>query len=153
MSFKKFLFVFLIFCPFAFLYADNTSSWAWGRNPEEVLDKVVQDANKKDGVQETALDEIDGSYGIYWDDRKITNTFDSIRENIAPYIDWAVFIGLSIATILIIYNWLMLVTLPVQSDATGKVMTRLKFIIIWVLIITGFYFIIKLVLSLVANIV
>lgn len=75
----------------------------------EILENVASDANDEYEIQETMLNTVQDK-GRYASAYKISNTLDYIRNNIAPYLQWAVYIGLVVATILIIYNGLLMVT-------------------------------------------
>ncbi|UFX83189.1 hypothetical protein [Candidatus Absconditicoccus praedator] len=112
-------------------------------SPNDVLDQVREGR----GVQDTQLDHVQRQPG-----GSVEGTLDGVRMEIGTYINWAVFIGLSIAVILIIYNGLLLVTTSMNESVLEKVKTRLMYLGVGVLIMTGFYVIIQLVMSLLANI-
>ncbi len=78
---------------------------------------------------------------------------DRFRNNINPYLQWAVYIGLSVAVILLIYNGLLMVTNAVHKEGEiAKIKKNIINIVIGVVILTGFYFIIKLAVSLINSI-
>ena len=70
----------------------------------EILDNVVRDANTYDPVQDTALDSVTNTEWSYPFTYRLANTFDSIRKKVAPYLDRMIYIGLSVAVILIIWQ-------------------------------------------------
>lgn len=148
---KLILFCFVLaFSLLSFSYAEwwdwdqwPVKRWSRDASPNDVLDQV----REWRGVQDTQLDHVQRQpwWSVEW-------TLDWVRMEIWTYINWAVFIGLSIAVILIIYNWLLLVTTSMNESVLEKVKTRLMYLWVWVLIMTGFYVIIQLVMSLLANI-
>jgi hypothetical protein len=70
---------------------------------------------------------------------------DALRIAIAPYLQRAAYIALAVATIGIIYNGFLLVT--GQGDL-GAARTSITNILIGVIIVTGFYAIIRIFVSL-----
>ncbi|MEI7562737.1 MAG: hypothetical protein WCJ39_03315 [bacterium] len=76
-----------------------------------------------------------------------------MKNNISPYIQWAVYIGLSLAGILLIYNGFLMVTHSIHgSGDISKLKKNIMYIMIGVILLTGFYFIIRLVASLMSAI-
>lgn len=119
----------------------------------EVLDNVVAEANKDYEIQETALNDANDQQWGYQSQYKIANTLDYLRNNIAPYLQWAVYIGLVVSVILIIYNGLLMVTNALHKEGDiAKVKKRLVNIAIGVLLLTGFYAIIKIVVGLINSV-
>lgn len=118
---------------------------SWGdssSDPVTILDGVKWSA----GTTDTKLD-ISG-----WTGKWVYGTLSYITDNIYPYLDWGVFIWLSLAVILIIYNASLLVLAPVHEWQAATVKKRIMFIAMGIIVITGFYFIVKMVLSIVKNI-
>lgn len=147
----------ILFCSLFLLnvgvFAEQESRWWYGNDPLEVLDRVVGEANKNVQFQETALDNISDKEGSFQSQYKIANTLDYLRINIAPYLQWAVYIWLVIAVILIVYNGFLMVTHTINNEGDfGKVKSRIWYIAIWVLLLTWFYAIIKLVVGLINSI-
>lgn len=116
----------------------------------DVLNTLAQDANE-DRIFDNQLNSVSRLDGGYTQTFKITNTLDSIRIKIAPYMQWAVFLGLSIAVLLIIYNGFLLVTNNVSDMKLEKAKSNIINILTGVAVLTGFYLIIRLVVSLLAN--
>ena len=125
----------------------------YGSSPQEILDRVAGEANKNIAVQETALDWATDTMWGYPRQYKISNTLEYLRINIAPYIQWVVYIWLVVAVILVMYNWFLMVTHSIHSqwDFT-KIQGKLKYIAIGIILLTGFYAIIKLVVGLINSI-
>jgi hypothetical protein len=144
---------------FAFVFSSfgfaqqTTTWWNYGDNPIQILDKVVENANQDYQIQQTALNWATDTQWAYQSQYKIANTLDRFRNNINPYLQWAVYIGLTVAVILLIYNGFLMVTnaLHKEWDLT-KVKKRIIYIVIWIILLTWFYFIIKLAVSLINSI-
>jgi hypothetical protein len=112
---------------------------------------MVDDANNDwYAIQETALDWISDMEWEYERSYKISNTLDYVRKNLDPYLQWAIYAWLVLATIGIIYIGFLIVTnaLHKQWDWT-KVKTNIMHILLWVFLLSGFYFIIKMVVALI----
>jgi len=135
------------------LFAQNMSRGDYETEPMQILEAVKDQANKDYKIQETALDNINDQEGGYDSDYKIANTLDYIRNNIYPYLQRAVYIGLSAAVILLIYNGFLLVTNAAhKAGDLSKVKKNITYIAIGVLLLTGFYFILKVTVSLITSI-
>ncbi len=134
-------------------FAQSDSRSKYGNNPIQILDTVVGEANDEYKIQQTALDNATDKQWAYASQYKIANTLDRFRNNINPYLQWAVYIGLSVAVILLIYNGLLMVTNAVHKEGEiAKIKKNIINIVIGVVILTGFYFIIKLAVSLINSI-
>ncbi|MFA7298131.1 MAG: hypothetical protein WC010_00590 [Candidatus Absconditabacterales bacterium] len=152
---KKFIITILALCYVLPLlsFAQTDTRGQYGNDPISILDNVVRDANEDVRVQQTSLDNATDKEGAYASQYKITNTLDWLRNNINPYLQWAVYIGLSIAVILLIYNGFLMVTNAVHKEGeTAKIKKNIINIVIGVIILTGFYFIIKLATSIINSI-
>jgi hypothetical protein len=101
-----------------------------------VLDAVVGKANQTTKIQDTALDKVSNTKGQFATKYRVANTLDSIRVEIAPYLQWFIFIGLSVATILIIITGFQLVTSQQSGEDTKKAQGRIKNIVIGIIILT-----------------
>lgn len=133
--------------------AQTDSRWLYGGTPIEVLDNVAGQANKDYSIQETALNNASDQQWWYQRQYKIANTLDYLRTNIAPYLQWMVYIGLVVAVMLIIYNGFLMVTNGIHKggDMT-KVKKNLLNITIGILLLTWFYAIIKIVVGLINSV-
>ncbi|MEI7477832.1 MAG: hypothetical protein WCJ81_04980 [bacterium] len=85
----------------------------------------MSDANKQDKVLNTTIGITDKT-GQFDSKYKIANTLDSIRKAIVPYLDWFLYIGLSVATVLIIITGLQLVTSASSGMENKKAWTKIK---------------------------
>lgn len=126
--------------------------WTWkcygdSTNPMNVLDDLIE--NDDSDIIETELDKVDRRDTDQFTDPKLkfSGTLDSVRGNMSIYLQWMVFIGLVFAVILIIYNWLMLMFSPMSPDQAGKVKTRLIALVAWVILLTWFIFVLKILIS------
>ncbi len=127
----------------------SAAGWGnYGTQPDEVLDRVVWEANVWSPIQDTALDRVTDTEGQFASKYKIANTLDSIRRQIAPYLQWFMFIGLTVATILIIITGFQLVTSAQSGMDTKKALGRIKNIAIGLVILTWFYIITRIFMSL-----
>lgn len=134
-------------------YDVSSNNSIFNQNPVRALDSFYDKANNNlgDRVQRTDLDKISSSSRcdeLSVDGRfTITRTLCNIKASVWDYLQYIMYIGLSAATILLIWNWFKLVT---ASDR-GKQMTDFKknliYIIVWVVLLVAFYFIIDVFVS------
>lgn len=126
-------------------FAQNNSRWSWGSSPEDILNNVANKANQQYDIQDSPLERVNERQWWYPLQYRIANTLDSVRVNLAIYIQWIVFLGLAMATIGLIYIWFLMVTNGVANEGTiEKIKPRIVGIVVWVLLITGFYAILRL---------
>ncbi|MDR0650721.1 MAG: hypothetical protein LBG59_04960 [Candidatus Peribacteria bacterium] len=113
------------------------------------MNTFVDEANKDHKIQDTALDGVTSKSAGYSGSIKfrITNTLEWLKNNIHPYIQWAVYLGLAIATILLIYNGFLMVTNAVNGGQGefSKIKSNFLNIGIGVIVLTGFYYLIDIV--------
>jgi hypothetical protein len=102
--------------PFFSLAQDSSWESKYGNDPIKILDSVVGEANDEYKIQQTSLDDATAAQGAYASQYKIANTLDWFRNNINPYLQRAVYIGLSLAVILLIYNGFLMVTNAVHKE-------------------------------------
>lgn len=114
------------------------------RWPDEILDDIV-DHGKSDIVK-TKLDSVTNMQEFN-PENKVSGTLESVRENISFYLQRVVYIALSGAVLLIIYNGLRLVVSPVSAEEASAIKTRMIYIALWILLVTWFYFVLKILLS------
>ncbi len=136
-----------------FSFAQSDSRGKYGEDPIQILDNVVSEANDEYKIQQTALDTATDKEWAYASQYKIANTLDRFRNNINPYLQRTVYIWLSVAVILLIYNGFLMVTNAVHKEwEVAKIKKNIINIIIGVIILTGFYFIIRLTVSIINSI-
>lgn len=133
--------------------AQTNGRWDYGSTPMQILDKVVNNANDQYNIQDTPLEAVNEWGWQFNAEYKIANTLDSIRYNIAKYIQWVVFIGMALAVIGIIITGLLMVTKAVSDSEIAEIKNRVKGIVIGVLILGWFVAIIRLVVSLITSVV
>ena len=143
---------FLLLGVSAVLFADDVSRAGYGGSPTAILDTVVYKANKEYRIQETQLDWITSKAETYsTQSHPLTNTLYYVKNRIHPYLQRILYIGLAAATVLLIYNGFLLVTNAVhESGEFSKIKTNLIHIGIGVIILTGFYFLIDLIVAVVS---
>lgn len=145
----------LLISSISFVAAQTTTNDSWWdkwSDPVQILDTVAGEANADYKIQDTALDGVSNEQGAYDSSYKIANTLDSIRIKIAPYLQWMFYIGLGLATILIVYNGILLVTGAVSGEDYKKVSWRIKNIAIGICILTWFAIIVKLFLAVLSSV-
>jgi len=134
--FSLFLFVSLMFL--------NSFSFAskWDQSAVQILDDL-----KDKKVQDTALDNSVTTYNKW-----VTSTLEAVKKSSNWYLQWLAYIWLGIALILIIYNGIMLLISGMTwSDEMSKFKKRFVNLVIWVVILTSGYLIIKFVVSIVGQ--
>lgn len=150
---KKILLSFILIISVLTSLSYAASWWSTESNPFDVLEAVKDKANETYRIQETSLDQITDEAWAYHKDYKITNTLDYIRQYIYPYLQWVVYIWLVVAVILIIYNWFLMVTNWIHGQwDMAKVKKNLMNIVIWVILLTWFYFILRLMVAIITSI-
>lgn len=133
--------------------AQGGNSRRWGWDPIQLMDEFNHGIRRDGELRYTALDDINPSQWTYAYPYRITNTFDAIRQQIHPYIQWIFYLGLSFGVIGIVYNGFLMVTKPFGSDGDlEKVKGRIMSIVKWVMILSGVYLIIQALLSVIAYI-
>ena len=134
--------------PVVYIYAQSRDGY--GTTPLEVLNTVVDNADTKD-IIETELDKVNNTQ-IYGSKFKIAGTLESVRTNSAIYLQRIAFIWLTAAAMLIIYNGILLMTSPLSPEQAGKVKQKIIYIILWLLVLTWFYYLIKILLSILISV-
>ncbi|MDR3168975.1 MAG: hypothetical protein LBU27_04380 [Candidatus Peribacteria bacterium] len=146
------IFLSFVFCSCSSLLFAQNIDWDVAKNhPIQLLNKVVDEANEEHSIQDTQLDGTTSAGGGYSGNPqyRLTNTLEYLKNNIHPYIQRIVFIGLALATILLIYNGFMMVTNLVNNGEgeLSKVKNNFIYIGIGVVILTGFYYLIDIVVA------
>jgi hypothetical protein len=133
-------------------YAGAQGRWQkYSSNPETILDQVINKANTH--KVDTALNKVNDLEGWYETQFQIANTLDSIRLRIPVYIQWLVFLALVSWAMLIMYNGFLLVTSPLSSTEIGTVQKRITYIAAGVALVSWFYYILRITLSILLNLV
>lgn len=116
----------------------------YSKDPKVILDQVMDKADTH--IIETPLNQVYNN-GVYGLEYKIANTLDEIRNNVPVYVQRLVFVALVIGALLIIYNGFLLTMSPLSEVDAAKVQKRIVYIAIGVAVVSAFYFIIKISLS------
>jgi len=133
---KRILFsILLLFIPF-FSFAGS-----WEQSPGWVVDDL------KSSVQDTNLQN-----QIPWQWVWITDSLEWVKKWSWWYLQWLAYIWLSAALLLIIYNWILILANFWEENKLSKAKKRFMSLIIWVVLVTSAYVIIKLVVSFVWSI-
>lgn len=136
-----------------FATAQEWSRWKYGDNPISILETVVSEANDDYEIQETALDWVTNMQWAYPSQYKITNTLEYFRNRIQPYLQRILYIWLTAAVILLIYNWFLMVTNSLHKEwDSEKVKKNIINIAIGVIVLTWFYFILQLMVAIINTI-
>lgn len=93
--------------------------------PMDVLNDLVQNEDEI-GTELDVVERSQGGFGLQH--LKLSDTFDSIRQNIDVYLQWMAFLGLTFAVILVIYNGLRLMFTPLSPEQAGIVKKRIIYI-------------------------
>jgi hypothetical protein len=136
-----------------FCIAQEWSRGKYGNDPIRILQTVVDEANDDYEIQETALDWVTNMQWAYPSQYKITNTLEYFRNRIQPYLQRVLYIWLTSAVILLIYNWFLMVTNSLHKEwDSEKVKKNIINIAIGVIVLTWFYFILQLMVAIINTI-
>jgi len=130
---KKVLLVFICLFSLSFSFS---SSWEW------TPDNIVYDL--KWPIQDTAVDKSLPGQG-----NGIKESLGSLKKSSRWYIQWMWYIWLTAAFLLIIYNWIMILANFGDENKFTKSKKRFISLIIWVIVLTSAYFVIKVAVELV----
>ena len=113
---------------------------------DSFVNSVVEKANSEGIVVRTK----DVNFNGWW----VKSTLDQVTKSsiTSEYINWFGFFALSVAVVLIIYNWVLLISSRWNDSVYKKVQTRLVNIIIWIIVIFAGYMIIRWVISIMSSI-
>lgn len=139
---------------FGWVFAGNQSRWQFGDSPDEILRSIKEKSDPYNMIETRLDDNLNTNSQAFGPTNRISNTLDQIRENLDPFVQRMVFIGLSGAVILIIWNAFSLSTSGVVGNDTQskEIKDKIFNIAKWVVVITAAFFIIRLLLSAVSYI-
>lgn len=156
------LFLFWLVMPILSLEAKNVTNkngrnWSWeNQTPVQILGEVKESVteNPWERVQQTDLDQTSSKYdACEWiapDPRyTITRTLCHVKENIKDYLQYAMYIWLTAATIFLIRNGFMLVTSTDKQKQMTTFKKNITYVIIWVILLTWFYYILDILIGVV----
>ncbi len=155
-KFKK-IFIFISTMSLVFIWLSFAQNDRWGdywSDPMMIFETMVDEANSDwYAIQETALDWVTDLEWWYSREYKISNTLDYIRKNMDPYLQRVIYAGMVLATISIIYVWFLLVTNSIHKQwDRSKIKNNIVYALLWVFLLSGFYFIIKVIVALITSI-
>jgi len=132
----------ILFVLLAFIFpVYQSEARDWSENPVKIFGGVISDKTKE--IFDTPLNDITSKWctDIGLDSRyTITRTLCYIKNNSWSYLQYILFIWLTLATIFIIWNGFMLVISPDREKQLGMFKKNLKYIIIWIVILLWFYY-------------
>lgn len=150
LSMKKYLYLcimlwILFISTISVVPVQASDDWHFNENPVKVLEKVKKNANKSktEQIQKTELDNTTSRWckDIAADPRyTITKTLCYVKNNVWSYLQYVMFIWLTAATIIIIWNGFKLVTSPNREKEMEAFKKNIVYIIIWVTLLLGFYY-------------
>lgn len=143
-----------VYAQFAWTEPEDSSKWITdSSNPVDLVKKVYRQANDDwSKVQKTALDSVSSKYcdDLYLEGKfTIARTLCNIKFNIKWYLQYIMYIWLAGATIFIIRNWFKLVTATDKEWQMKTFKKNMINLVIWVLLLTCFYFILDVFVSVV----
>lgn len=135
---------------------EKTTSWKFTDDPTDLLKMVHHKANEDNGsrVQVTPVNNVTSKVSycdIAITDKRftLTKTFCSIKLAIKWYLQYIMYIWLTGATIFIIRNWFKIVTATDKEKQIWVFKKNMINLIIWVILLTSFYFILDVFVSVV----
>lgn len=139
----------LAFLPILVCTAKTQTWWvSRGSTPSEIVKNVADKANKGatniQDVKPNAITNNEVGGQSPWKKYQISNTFiwlATSANGVTPYLQWTIYIGMVWASILLIWNWFLLVTGRKPTEAKENI----KYILIWVMLMSWFYAIIAIV--------
>lgn len=148
-------FMWIVVLSVAFNVSCVNAWWFDNKWPMWVLEELVNEANKdedQDKVQDTKLGNVITSK---WNTCGVnssytfSNTLCVIKKNLYSYLQYAVYIWLAVATILLIWNGLQMVVSKDNEAQFKEFQKNAINIVKWVVLLLAFYFIIDLFVSVV----
>lgn len=133
---------------------DTHANYNRNQNPVKIVDDIKDKANKNksDQVQNTDYDNTSSRScsEVSLDDRfTISRTLCNIKDHSKDYLQYIMYVWLTAATILLIWNGFKIVTSSDREKQVATFKKNLTYIIIWVVLLTGFYYIIDIFVSVV----
>ena len=152
---KHTLLVFLFsLATFWISFAQHEKRWDYWTDPMQIFNTFVYETSKEweYNIHKTALDWFNDNQWGYESSYKIANTLDYIRNNMDPYIQRAIYVGLVLAVVALMYLWFLLVTGWLHTEWDwSKIKSKVMYIVIGVFLLSGFYFIIKLMVAIITS--
>ncbi len=153
---KKIFWIIIAMLVLVWVSLHQVFAWNFENGTVWILDEVYVDANKKvlNEVQNTDLDVVSSQYSecdwIAPNGRfPITRTLCSIKANMKDYIQYVIYFGLAFATIFLIWNGFKIVTSSDREKQLWVFKKNLWYIFIWVVLLTWFYYVIDIFVSVV----
>ncbi len=140
-------------CSFMAVSAQTNYYGSKDGNIIDIVDKVQQ----KNPVVHSVFEQkvrtyANGNATWFGKENRIANGAWILVEAISPYVQWLIFFGMSLSVIMIIYNGFLIVSDP-GGDKTKSAKENIKNIVIGVLVLGGFYFIMRIVSGLLLKLI
>lgn len=134
-------------------FVEATGSSIFEGGATKLVDDIYRDQKRdSDTVQNTSFDNVSSTAcnELRVDERfTIFKTLCYIKEELHNYLQYVIYIGLSAAVMLLIWNGFKLITASNREEQMKKFTTNLKYIIIWVILLVSFYAIIEIFVTIV----
>ena len=133
---------------------EKETGWVFDNGPVKILEEIEYNANKYKSkeVQDTKLNHVTSrACDELWvlSSFTLTRTLCYIKNNISSYLQYFMYIWLTVATIIIIRNWFLLVTSSDREKQMWTFKKNMKYLVIWIILITCIYFILDVFVSIV----
>ena len=123
----------------------KVDDWSFDQSPVDVLETVKKNANRKKS-QEVQRTQLDGTTSKLCRDVSvdrrftITKTLCYIKNHVWVYLQYVIYIWITVATAILIRNGFQLVTSPDREKQIKNFQKSLIYIIIWMTLLLGFYY-------------
>jgi hypothetical protein len=124
--------------------ASTRQEYGEATKPDAILKDIVDHENSD--IIRTKLDDTT-NISNFWASNKLSGTLESVRQYLSFYLQWIAYFALAGSVTLLIYNGLLLATSPLSPEQATKVKTRMFYISAWVVLVTWFYFVLKIILA------
>lgn len=135
----------------SYVWAQSKYFTEW-KSPMDLVNQYHKETNKTDKIQETDLDSVTSNacleLGVDWR-FTLSRTLCNIKASIGDYLQYILYIWLTAATIFLIRNGFQIVTSSDKEKQMSTFKKNLIYIIIWVVLLTWFYYVIDIFVSVV----
>lgn len=153
---KKIYWIIITLSMFLWISLNQASAWNFNNEAVWILDEVKYQSNNhpSDEIQNTDLDVVTSKESVCdWiaPDMtfSITRTLCSIKLKAKDYLQYVVYFGLAAATFFLIQNGFKIVTSSDREKQIAAFKKNLIYVIVWVVLLIGFYYIIDIFVSVV----
>lgn len=120
--------------------------------------QVIDNMQKKNPVVHSVFEQkvrtyANGNAIWFGKNNRLANGAWILVEAISPYMQWIIFLGMTLSVILIIYNGFVIVTNAWDDSKLKSAKGNITNILIGVLVLWGFYFILRITSGLLLNLI